>query len=260
MPKKMNIYKTVTLIVPFICLMVGLIVPAYALTESRPLAVDSRIRVMVYNPDDVFKFTGYYGYQSSIEFAEGETIDTISMGDSTGWQLVPSGRRLFLKPIDPEATTNMTIISNKRMYQFELHAEEAEDISDPKLVFSVRFLYPDDNGTSGIRQFAGNSGPDLSQPEKYNFNYTISGSETIAPLKIFDDGEFTYFKFKTKNAEIPAFFLVDSDGKEALVNYHIAGEYIVIERVSGQYTLRNGTDVVCVFNESMPLEKKKKKK
>jgi type IV secretion system protein VirB9 len=71
---------------------------------------------------------------------------------------------------------------------------------------------------------------------------------------------FTYFKFKTKNAEVPAFFMVDSDGNEALVNYRVSGEYIVIERVTSQYTLRNGTDVVCVFNESMPLEKKKKKK
>jgi type IV secretion system protein VirB9 len=28
---------------------------AYAIRESRPTAVDSRIRVIVYSPDDVFK-------------------------------------------------------------------------------------------------------------------------------------------------------------------------------------------------------------
>jgi type IV secretion system protein VirB9 len=39
----------------------------YAIKESRPTPIDSRIRVMIYNPDDVFKFTGYYGYQASIE-------------------------------------------------------------------------------------------------------------------------------------------------------------------------------------------------
>ncbi len=255
----MKIYQLPILIIHSLFLMTLLASPpAHALSESRPLAVDSRIRVMVYNPDDVFKFTGYYGYQSSIEFADGESVDTISMGDSTSWQIVPSGRRIFLKPMEFDATTNMTVITNKRMYQFELHADEAEDINDPKLVFSVRFIYPDDSGTAGIRQYATTSGPDLSQPEKFNFNYTISGNETIAPLRIFDDGEFTYFKFKTKNAEIPAFFMVDSDGKESLVNYRVSGEYIVVERVTSQYTLRNGTDVVCVFNESMPLEKKKK--
>lgn len=255
----MTHYRFAIYLLFFISLTAMAITPAHALIDSRPLAVDSRIHTIVYNPDDVFKFTGYYGYQSSIEFAEGETVDTISMGDSTAWQLVPAGRRIFLKPIDEYATTNMTVITNKRMYQFEIHADEAEDISDPNLIFSVRFLYAEDSGNAGIRQFTTSSGPDLSQPEKFNFNYTISGSESIAPLKIFDDAEFTYFKFKTKNADIPAFFLVDSEGRESLINYRVAGDYIVIERVTSQFTLRNGSDVVCVFNESLPLEKKKKK-
>ena len=35
---------------------------ALGIRESRPTPVDSRIRVIVYNPDDVFKFIGYYGY------------------------------------------------------------------------------------------------------------------------------------------------------------------------------------------------------
>jgi type IV secretion system protein VirB9 len=234
--------------------------PAYALRDSRPLAVDPRIRVIVYNPDDVFKYTGFYGYQSSIEFEEGESVESISMGDSLSWQMVPAGRRLFLKPMEQDATTNMMILTNRRMYQFELHSAEATDINDPKLVFSVRFIYPDAATNGAIQQYTNNSGPDLSQPEKYNFNYTISGSNTVAPIKIFDDGEFTYFQFKDKNEEVPAFFLVDGENKEALVNYHITGEYIVIERVTSQFTLRNGSEVVCVFNEKRPLERKKKQK
>ena len=35
--------------------------------------------------------------------------------------------------------------------------------------------------------------------DKYNFNYTISGDDSIAPIKVFDDGVFTYFEFKDKN-------------------------------------------------------------
>lgn len=243
-----------------VALSLGIPSPAFALRESRPLAIDPRIRVMVYNPDDVFKFTGYYGYQSSIEFAEGEAVESISMGDTIAWQIVPSGRRMFLKPMEPDATTNMTVLTNRRMYQFELHAEEAEDINDPNMVFSVRFLYPDEGGGANIQHFSSQSGPDLTQPEKYHFNYTISGAETIAPIKIFDDGEFTYFQFRNKNAEIPAFFLVDTERNEALINYRVAGDYIVVERVASQFTLRNGPDVTCVFNESMPLGERPKKK
>jgi type IV secretion system protein VirB9 len=54
---------------------------AFAIRESRPTPIDSRIRVMVYHPNDVFKFTGYYGYQASIELADSEEVVSISMGD-----------------------------------------------------------------------------------------------------------------------------------------------------------------------------------
>lgn len=232
-----------------------IIIPnAYALREARPTSVDSRLRVATYNPNDVFKFTGFYGYQSSIELAVGEVVDQISMGDTIAWQIVPSGSRIFLKPMEPEATTNMTVITNLRTYYFELHAKEAEGINDPELVFTVRFLYPDEEGvdSTGLRQFSSSSGPDLSEPEKYNFNYTMSGSELIAPIKIFDDGEFTYFEFRNKNAEIPGFFMVNPDRSESLINYRVMGNYIVVERVASRFTLRNGKEITCVYNESDP--------
>jgi type IV secretion system protein VirB9 len=227
---------------------------AYALRESKDTAIDKRIKVMVYNPDDVFKYVGYYGYQANIEFSPSETVDSVSMGDTTAWQIVPAGHRIFLKPIESDATTNMTVITNKYTYYFELHAKEAEDINDPGMIFTLRFLYPDESSGSVVKHFASTSGPDLSEPEHYNFDYTMSGSDKIAPLKIFDDGEFTYMEFKNKNAEMPAFFVVDADGHEALVNYHMAGKYVVLERVESRLTLRHGKDVICVFNEAMPLD------
>ncbi|MFN7039033.1 MAG: P-type conjugative transfer protein VirB9 [Alphaproteobacteria bacterium] len=228
---------------------------AYALREAKPTAIDKRIRVMVYNPNDVFKFIGYYGYQASIEFADGETVDTISLGDTVAWQIVPAGKRIFIKPMEADATTNMTVITNKRLYHFELHASEAIDINDPDMVFAVKFLYPDEAGGTAVQQFASSTEPDLSEPGNYNFNYAISGPEKISPTKIFDDGEFTYFQFKDKNAEIPAFFMVEPDGTESIINYRISGKYVVIERVISRYTLRLGKSIVCVFNENMPLYK-----
>jgi type IV secretion system protein VirB9 len=223
---------------------------AYAIREPRSTSMDSRIRVLVYNPNDVFKYTGYYGYQGSIQLAPNETIDTISMGDTVSWQIIPSGNRIFLKPVDSDATTNMTLITNQRMYFFELHAKTAKDINDPNLVFTVKFLYPESSDITNYSQTVIPTGPDLKHPEKYNFNYTISGSKNIAPIKIFDDGEFTYFEFKNKNISIPAFFEVLSDNNEALVNYQVVGNYIVLEKVTSRLTLRHGRDIVCVFNES----------
>lgn len=228
---------------------------AFAIRESRPTPVDSRIRVMVYNPDDVFKFTGYYGYQASIELASDEEVISISMGDTTSWQIVPAGHRIFIKPMEPEATTNLTLITNKRTYFFELYAEETTDIRDPGMVFNVKFIYPDEEDEDHIRTFSktNTKGPDLNHPEHFNFYYSISGNEEIAPIKIFDDGEFTYLQFRDKNNEIPAIFAVDDELMESMVNFRLDpnnSNLVVVEQVFKKLTLRAGKKIVCVFNET----------
>lgn len=234
--------------------------PALAVREPRALLADHRVRTVIYQKDEVIKFTGHYGYQSAIEFAPDEEIRTISMGDSTSWMLNPSGNRLFLKPLSQDATTNMTLLTDKRTYLFELHAREAADIDDKEMTFVLRFLYGDTDGTQALTNYL-DSVPipnPAAEPGKYNFRYTISGDETVAPIKIFDDGEFTYFEFRGKNTEIPAFFLVDKDGNESLINYRTRGNYIVVERVAPKFTLRHGNSIVCVFNEMTALGRGKK--
>lgn len=225
---------------------------SYALISPVPLATDARIKTIMYSPNEVIKFTGYYRYESNIRFADDEQIGTISLGDSVAWQINPVGNRLFIKPIEQDATTNMTVITNKHTYFFELHASDAKDIEDKNLDFELRIIYPSDE----VSGYTGNSldqVPDLTHGDlsKYNFRYTISGSQDISPIRIFDDGEFTYFQFNDVNAEIPAFFIVDSQGNESVINYRTRGPYIVVERVAARYTLRHGNSVVCVFNEAM---------
>jgi type IV secretion system protein VirB9 len=228
----------------------------YAIRESRPTAVDSRIRVMVYNPNDVFKFTGYYNYQASVEFAQGETIQSISMGDTTGWQIVPSGNRMFIKPIQEEATTNMTIITDKRTYFFELYAEEALDIRDPNMVFSVKFIYPDEEEYENITRYASKTSsesmPDLKKPEDLNFHYTLSGPENLSPVKIFDDGQFTYLQFRQYKTTAPAIFYMDEKLKENLVNFRVSKDrkYTILEGVYKRLTVRIDDKIVCVYNEA----------
>jgi type IV secretion system protein VirB9 len=227
---------------------------AFAVREPRATSMDSRLRVLTYNPNDVYKFTGYYGFQSSIVFANDETIETVSMGDTTSWQIVNSGNRMFLKPMEQNATTNMTVITNKRLYFFELHAANAQGIDDPGLAFQVKFLYQDNNDIVDYNSSNQTDAPDLSDLSKYNLNYTVSGSEKLSPIKIFDNGQFTYFEFKKRNQPIPAFFLVDAKGEEALVNYQVTGDYIVIDTVGSVFTLRYGNETACVFNEQRPLK------
>ncbi|MBN8531335.1 MAG: P-type conjugative transfer protein VirB9 [Alphaproteobacteria bacterium] len=230
---------------------------AEAAKEPRALTMDKRIKTVVYNPNDVVIFLGHYGLQSNIEFSPEEEPVTVVMGDSTAWMVNPAGNRIFLKPIEQDATTNMTVITNLRTYFFELHAEKDVDIGDPKVTFSLRFLYPDEGTSIGLG--ASDINHDIPMPEidknpgKYNFAYSITGPEYIAPIRIFDDGEFTYFEFRNKNADIPGFFMVRSDGSEEIINFRKRGDFIVVERVASQFTLRHGSETICVYNDRMPL-------
>ncbi|QKX03197.1 P-type conjugative transfer protein VirB9 [Wolbachia endosymbiont of Litomosoides sigmodontis] len=244
----------------------------FAKQEPRSIAADSHIKVINYNPQAIHKYTGFYGYQSSILFEAGEIIQNLSMGDSTGWQLVPQGNRLFIKPVDDIADTNATVITNKRVYYFELHAEEATGLDDPRLAYEVRFLYPlfsngeiyTTNNGDILEQANPTTIPDINDIEiikkGINFNYSIShvkGSQSIIPTKAFDDGRFTYLQFNKVNSNFPAVFIVDSSGHESLVNFRTVDDYLIIERIGSVFTLRNGSGTVCLFNENMPFIKGK---
>ncbi len=235
---------------------------AQATQLPRFLGTEKKFRSYIYNPNDVYRYIGHYTYQGFIEFEEGETIATISMGNPSLWLFENLGNRLFLKPVGEDSSeTNMTVISSKRVYHFELMAREARGITDKDLIFVAKFVYPDEKDKN-IVEFAkvpASDEPDMRNLSNYNFNYQYTGEPAIAPSKVFDNGEFTYFQFAKKNAEIPAIFTVDAEGFESLVNFRSAGSYIIVERVSPQFTLRNGGNIVCVYNSSLYVNGREKR-
>lgn len=107
------------------------------------LTTDSRIKTYVYSPNNIYLLVLHYGFQSSIEFAQNEHIEFFTVGDSYAWKITPVGNnRLFIKPMKRDMRTNMTIITNKRTYQFDIVARELKNEEDKDLVYVVRFQYP----------------------------------------------------------------------------------------------------------------------
>ncbi len=243
--------KTGTGIV-YLLLLTFLVFDIQASQLPRYLGSEKKFRAYIYNPNDVYRYVGHYTYQGFIEFGASETISTISMGDSSLWLFEHLGNRLFLKPIAQNPDTNMTVITNEKVYHFELTAKIATSIDDQDLIFVAKFIYPDEEDKN-IIQFAKkpkSDKPDMRDLSIYNFNYEFTGEPNIAPVKVFDDKKFTYMQFSENNTDLPAIFSVDSSGFEELINFRMAGNYIIIERVSSQFTLRNGADIVCVYNNN----------
>ncbi len=227
---------------------------ANAVQFPRFLGSEKKFRSFIYNPNDVYRYIGHYTYQGFVEFGEGEAVSTISMGNPSLWIFEHLGNRLFLKPVgEDRSETNMTVITNKHVYHFELLAKEAKNINDKDLVFVAKFAYPDEKDKNLVQlpKVQPSDEPDMRDLSIYNFNYQYTGEPTIAPIRVFDNGEFTYFEFAKKNAEVPAIFTVDAGGFESLVNFRSAGSYIIVERVAPQFTLRSGSDIVCVYNTNL---------
>ncbi len=252
--------------IPALLLFVFAAPEVMAAQKSSQLPGDSRLRYWNYQPNTAFEYTGFLMYAARIDLDPREEILSITMGNQNGWQINPVGHRLFLKPVELEATTNMTIITSLRIYYFEMFSKEAKGLDDPELVFSTSFIYGDtDENYSGFIDLSGASDvtsfnsyvPDpIKDKPMLNMNYTMSGAKAVSPLEVFDDGEFTYIKFRDINADYPAIFQVLPDGNEALINYRISDNgYVVIEMVTSQFTLRFGNQMACIFNESMPLER-----
>jgi type IV secretion system protein VirB9 len=84
-----------------------------------------------------------FGFQSHIEFERGEEVQNISLGDTYAWHITPLGHRLFIKPIEKDVTTNMTIITTKRIYHFDLVSKDLDPSEQDKIVYQVKFYYPE---------------------------------------------------------------------------------------------------------------------
>jgi len=216
-----------------------------------PVPTDSRIKTLVYNENDVFHIVVHYGYQSSIEFAKNEEIEATSLGNSYAWKYSAVGRRLFITALEGAAHTNMTIITNKRTYQFDIESKDPSNGIDDELVYVVRFFYPDkDFDKPAPRVDTKKFLPEPIVAEKqYNFNYTLTGPDSIAPLKIFDDTKKLYLKFKNNNSNIPNIFIVNNAGIESRATYSREGEYIIIKGTPRRLALRLQNDLVYIYNE-----------
>ncbi|RWX59447.1 conjugal transfer protein TrbG, partial [Mesorhizobium sp. M4B.F.Ca.ET.089.01.1.1] len=124
---------------------------AHGAQTPRPGNLDGRVTSVVYQPNNVVTVNATYGISTMIIFDEDERFETISLGDTESWQVAPSekGNILFVKPVAKNVTTNMNVVTTKRIYFIELHdyAPEAG-----RKVFGVRFVYPEKDLNAALRK------------------------------------------------------------------------------------------------------------
>ena len=251
-------------------LAVALLLPLLSNAEITPLkgSFDPRVRIVDYNPQNVIKLSTFFGVSTHVQFGDGETIRDVAVGDDQAWNIKPRGSHLFIKPQATHADTNVTVVTDKRTYQFALIVQprprrDSSAWSDPNLIFSLTFRYPDEEAArvaaesrkNAVKDRLGEIKGKLSDANKegQNFDYWVAGSEEISPTAARDDGRFIYLTF-SNNRDMPAVYSVDTTGNEALINTNvIEGNTIVIQRLVPSLMLRKGTAVASVINKSFDL-------
>jgi type IV secretion system protein VirB9 len=207
--------------------------------------VDARIRTVPYDADRVVLLNAYFGYQTMIQFGADERIEDVAIGNGEDWQITPNkgASLLFIKPLDHAARTNMTVVTDRRSYLFELAADPAIGAAGSQMTYVLRFAYPPEPAVT-VRE----APPPPPPPEQRNRAYTYTGSRALLPSLVFDDGKFTYFKWP-ESESTPAVFLLAKDGSESLADYSYKDGYQVVEQTAARFRLRDGKQVTTVINE-----------
>jgi type IV secretion system protein VirB9 len=223
--------------------------PSEGALVPRPGSGDPRIFVVDYDPAQVVELNATMGYQTFIEFSPDEHIENVAVGDATGWQITPNraANLLFIKPMGEVPTTNMTVVTNYRHYAFELNVRPHAPSGDKKIVYTLRFEYPEVAvATVSATKHAEAQAP--AMPKVVNSAYSYDGSTKIVPERIFDDGHATYFQFR-EGESYPAVFSLDAEKNEVVVNSYMRDGFVVADTVARGFVLRQGNEVTHVYND-----------
>lgn len=227
---------------------------------SPVLAEDSRLVEKVYDAAQVFRIDGRAKVQATIRFSDSEQIENVAIGDSQSWQVTPNKRAnlLFVKPLQTNAVTNMTVVTNRRTYFFDLVASPR---SEP--IYVLSFRYPDEEAaqaeaeaaqlaareTASKEELAAASDPyAVVDPARLNFEWASSGDRSLLPERTYDDGEATFLLWPAGTA-VPAILITDHEGTEGPVNFTVRGDTVVVEGVPSEIILRSGKDRAILRNE-----------
>jgi type IV secretion system protein VirB9 len=222
--------------------------------HARPMATDARIKTIEFADNTVVMIDGCTNFQTTVIFGPGEQIENVGLGDANQWQVMPNRRAdlLFVKPLVAHAFSNMTVVTARRTYNFELRSAPEAACRRGDVVYTIRFHYADLPAAAAVAH----ADPEslLPPPERRNSAYTFAGDKDLVPFRVFDDGKSTFFLWQ-KGVATPAIYVVGTDDKESLVNYSNHGEYVVVDLVGKVFLLRRGDRVVKLFNDAFVAPK-----
>ncbi|WP_220981262.1 TrbG/VirB9 family P-type conjugative transfer protein [Helicobacter pylori] len=196
------------------------------LIKPLQIGVDSNISVI----DNEGKIFSFYVFSTTFTSSKHPNLQ-VFIEDKNYYS------NAFMKPQNKENTLEKALTNNKPLKE-ETKEEETITIGDN--TNAMKIVKKDiQKGYRALKS---------SQRKWYCLGICSKKSKlSLMPEEIFNDKQFTYFKFDKKLAlsKFPVIYKV-VDGYDNPVNTRIVGDYIIAEDVSAKWTLRLGKDYLCI--------------
>jgi len=196
---------------------------------------------------------------SDIELEPGEVIKDIKAGDTIRWQfdtaISGSGdnevSHVLVKPTDLGLSTNLTIFTDRRTYHIKIVAKRYSwtpyvtfAYSDSLSKTLASYKAYQSNKAKRYKTFNSFKNPTSGRTvdiSRLNFKYSVSGSASWKPVRVYDDGIKTYIELPeaTYSSELPALLVVKHGNKE-LVNYRYKNHTFIVDKIFTKAILITG--------------------
>jgi P-type conjugative transfer protein VirB9 len=223
-----------------------------------PSPFDDRIVTFTYSSDAVFPLLTQAGESTHIQLEPGEGVtEKPTLGDTIQWRISGGPTNLYVKPVRSGISTTLTLVTNKRTYEFYLVASEPGG----KFYQQVSFNYPEEvrdvqlQAEQKAETFIAEKRrldnqvltPPLD-PTSYHYGYKISGDAPFRPIDVFDDGTKTFFRLPGVQ-DIPAVFIPDDQKRLELIVTRVEGNFIIADRIGDHFVLKLDDQEVSVESD-----------
>ncbi len=200
------------------------------LIKPLQIGVDSNISVI----DNEGKIFSFYVFSTTFTSSKHPNLQ-VFIEDKNYYS------NAFMKPQNKENTLEkVPTNNNKPLKEEKEESKEEETITIGDNTNAMKIVKKDiQKGYRALKS---------SQRKWYCLGICSKKSKlSLMPEEIFNDKQFTYFKFDKKLAlsKFPVIYKV-VDGYDNPVNTRIVGDYIIAEDVSAKWTLRLGKDYLCI--------------
>lgn len=207
------------------------------LIKPLQIGVDSNISVI----DNEGKIFSFYVFSTTFTSSKHPNLQ-VFIEDKNYYS------NAFLKPQNKENALENTLTNDNKPLKEEPLKEEKEETKEKEE--ETITIGDNTNAMKIVKKDIqkGYKALKSSQRKWYCLGICSKKSKlSLMPKEIFNDKQFTYFKFDKRLAlsKFPVIYKV-VDGYDNPVNTRIVGDYIIAEDVSTKWTLRLGKDYLCI--------------